>query len=137
MLAFEQNDFPAPQGCKTRLLQQLDGCLRAGRVENGNLVRPRSLPADAHHDHHATRTGVGDKGENAILHAQAVPGQRLDLGFEPDIGRHAKHHKGSRLFCSQGIVGNQALGIDLKPVVLRNSRQALHSRVEKRRLGAH
>ena len=69
VLAFEQNDLPAPQVCKTGFIQQLDGRLCAGRIENGNLIGPRSLPTDAHHDHHAARTGVGDKGENTILDA--------------------------------------------------------------------
>ena len=111
--------------------------MRAGRVKNGDALGLCSLLTDTDHNHHTARAGVGDEGENAILDAQTIPGQGLDLGFETNVGRHAQHDQSARLLVAQGIVGNQTFGVDLQAVVLRNGRQALHAGMEKRGLRAH
>ena len=56
----------------------------------------------------------------------------FDLGFEANVGGHAQQHQRARLLGTHRKVRNQALGVDVQAMVLRNRGEALNAGVRKR-----
>ena len=117
VLALEQEHIARPNLAEGGLVHQRDHSVL--RVEHGNFVV--GLFSNTDHNHGFAFSCLGNQRKYAILLQQRLPRHFHDLGLHANVGSNAHQEQVARLFLAKRVFGNDALWINLQPMMLGHS----------------